>query len=169
MRILVTGAAGSGTTTLAAALAGDLHCPHIEADDFFWLPTVPPYRERRALKERHEMFFEALRAGNPCVIAGSIMGWGFDELLDIVVFRYLRTDVRLQRLREREIARFGSVDQGFLDWAAQYDAGPREGRSLAQHQASLATLHCPVLRLCEDLPVADLLTQVRRFLAETAK
>ena len=46
-RIHVTGASGSGTTTLGAALAARLHCPHFDADDYFWLPTDPPYEQKR--------------------------------------------------------------------------------------------------------------------------
>lgn len=41
LRVLITGASGSGTTTLAAALAAQLHAVHLDADDFFWLPTQP--------------------------------------------------------------------------------------------------------------------------------
>jgi hypothetical protein len=46
MRMLVTGAAGSGTTTLPAALAEHRSVPAIEADEAFWLPTDPRYRLR---------------------------------------------------------------------------------------------------------------------------
>ena len=54
------------------------------------------------------------------------------------------------RLREREIRRFGRVDPAFLAWAAQYDEGPLEGRSLSKHQAWLAKRRCTVLRLDGD-------------------
>lgn len=37
MRILVTVAAGSGTTTLAEAIADREVMHHLDADDFFWL------------------------------------------------------------------------------------------------------------------------------------
>jgi adenylate kinase family enzyme len=48
MRILVTGASGSGTTTLGKALAEQLACAFLDADDFFWFPTNPPFTQKRA-------------------------------------------------------------------------------------------------------------------------
>ena len=35
--ILITGAAGTGTTTLARALAAEWQLAHLEADDYLWL------------------------------------------------------------------------------------------------------------------------------------
>jgi adenylate kinase family enzyme len=43
-RIHVMGASGSGVTTLGRALADALAFPHYGTDDYFWLPTTPPYR-----------------------------------------------------------------------------------------------------------------------------
>ena len=42
-RIHILGASGSGTTALGQALAEHLRCPHFDTDDYFWLPTDPPY------------------------------------------------------------------------------------------------------------------------------
>jgi adenylate kinase family enzyme len=41
-RVHVLGASGSGTTTLARALANHWSVPHADADDYFWVPTDPP-------------------------------------------------------------------------------------------------------------------------------
>ena len=46
-RIHVMGAAGSGTTTLAQALSSRLRVPHFDSDEYYWIPTVPPYRIKR--------------------------------------------------------------------------------------------------------------------------
>jgi len=139
VRILVTGAAGSGTSTLAAALARRLGGTAIEADDFYWLPTTPPYRERRAAGSRLALAREALAGPGPRIVAGSVMGWGADieDAFDLIVFLRVPTALRLQRLREREMRRFGRVDEAFLAWAADYDTGTVEGRDLASHVAWL--------------------------------
>jgi hypothetical protein len=92
-----------------------------------------------------------------------------------VAFLYVPTDIRLHRLRDRETRRFGddAVSPGgwrhqetedFIEWAAHYDDGTREGRNLRRHQVWLNTLSCPVLRLDGALPVADLVDQVMRSL-----
>jgi hypothetical protein len=75
------------------------------------------------------------------------------------------TEIRLERLRARELRRYGheAIASGgrlhqahvaFLDWAARYDDGDPVERSRAMHDAWLATLTCRVLRLDGDRPVA---------------
>lgn len=51
-RLHVLGASGSGTTTLARALANHWSAPHADADDYFWVPTNPPYVEKRPEADR---------------------------------------------------------------------------------------------------------------------
>ena len=139
LRILVTGAAGAGTSTLAAALAQRLAGTAVEADDLFWLPTDPPYRDKRPAEARLALAREALAAPGPVVMAGSVVLWGreVEDAFDLIVFLRVPTPVRLERLRARETARFGCVDEAFLDWAGDYDTGTQEGRSLPSHLAWL--------------------------------
>ena len=48
----------------------------------------------------------------------------------------------------------------FLEWAGRYDAGGLEMRSRAFHEAWLATLSCPVVRLEGDLSAGEQLTRI---------
>jgi hypothetical protein len=77
----------------------------------------------------------------------------------------------LKRLRAREAAHFGADAVGpggwrheeaeaFVEWASHYDAGDREGRSLAKDEAWLADLPCPVARIDGAQPVAELVDQL---------
>lgn len=43
MRIYITGASGTGTSSLALALASKLQINHLESDDIFWENTDPPF------------------------------------------------------------------------------------------------------------------------------
>ena len=160
--ILITGAAGAGTTTLAAALARHLRCPHIEADDFLWLPSQPPYLHLADRAQRGERLLNAMTAAGRAVVAGSVTGWGqsLEDTFDHVVFLYLPTDLRLERLERREIERFGHAKPEFLDWAASYDNGTAAGRSLERHLQWLSERACPVLKLEGDMPTADRLQRV---------
>lgn len=172
-RIHLMGASGSGVTTLGRALAGRLALPHHDTDDYFWLPTVPPYQTTRPAAERlrlmHEMFLPRL----DWVQSGTVTGWGNELVLffDLVVFVTTPRELRLQRLRSREAAHFGAdaVAQGgwrheqtksFVEWASRYETGDREGRSLAQDEAWLAGLPCPVVRVDGSRPLADLVEQL---------
>jgi GNAT superfamily N-acetyltransferase len=157
MRIHITGASGSGTSTLGAALAGYLRIAHLDADDFYWLPTVPPYTAKRDPAGRLSLLVSTLREAGSSILSGSVMQWGRDveDTFDLVVFLYLDAPIRVERLRRREIEKLGHADPEFLEWAAQYDAGPKEGRSLARHRAWLQDRRCPVLELAGDMSVRD--------------
>jgi adenylate kinase family enzyme len=162
MRVLFTGAAGSGTTTLAKAFARQRGFAFLDADDFFWLPTEPPYRQRRAEADRLTLLSQAMGGFTNVAVSRSIPGWGqqLEQSFNLVVFLYVPAPVRLQRLHEREIARFGHADTAFLEWAALYDAGPPEGRSLARHRAWLLSLVCPVIHFEGEHTVEELLLRL---------
>jgi adenylate kinase family enzyme len=168
-RIHVVGASGAGVTTLGRALADALAIPHHDTDDYFWLPTSPPYRLQRQIADRLRLMNEMFLARSDWVLSGSLGGWGDQiiPLLDHVVFLYVPTEIRLSRLRDRE-ARRGwevGVTEEFIEWASHYDDGTREGRNLARHEAWLKQLHCPVLRLDGARPVADLVVRIVGALA----
>jgi len=107
-RIHILGASGSGATSLASAIGGKHGHRRLDTDDFFWVPTNPPYREKRPRDQRLALLREALLGSAPWVLSGSLCGWGDPLVLefDLVVFLVVPTPVRLARLRAREIARY---------------------------------------------------------------
>jgi hypothetical protein len=90
------------------------------------------------------------------------MGWGaaIEDAFDLVVFLRVPTALRLERLRERELRRFGRVDEAFLRWAADYDTGTTEGRDLASHLAWLDTLDAPQVTLAGPMTTAQQVAKV---------
>jgi uridine kinase len=168
VHIHITGASGSGATTLGAAIAQDLSLRHLDADSYYWLPTSPPFKEKRPPAERFTMLRTVIQSEPGVVLSGSIVGYGaeVEDAFDLIVFLYLPAGIRLERLRRRELEMYGKVDTAFLDWAAQYDEGPSDGRSLAKHNAWLAKRSCPVLRLEGDESVAQRLAHVRQALSD---
>jgi adenylate kinase family enzyme len=162
MRILITGASGSGTTTLGQALAARLGCAFFDSDDFYWVPTIPPFQRKQDPAVRAVRLLEAMQIVSAAVLAGSILNWGaeLEDSFSLIVFLTVPAEVRVARLREREIRRFGRADQAFLTWAAQYDEGTQEGRSLSKHEAWLAMRRCPVLRIDGDTSTHHRLAQV---------
>jgi adenylate kinase family enzyme len=159
-RVHFVGASGSGTTTLAAALAERVGCPHLDTDDYYWLPSDPPFVHVREEEPRTALLRADLEKPGGWALSGSLCGWGdvFIPMFDLVVFMFIPKDLRMARLRAREITRFGvenispgasmyAGSQEFLEWAAGYDDGGLENRSLRRHNEWLATLPGPVLRL----------------------
>ena len=176
-RIHITGASGSGVTTLGRGLANSLALPHHDTDDCFWLPTVPPYRQLREAADRLRLMHEMFVPRADWILSGGLSGWG-DELIpyfDLVIFMRTPQALRIQRLRAREAAHFGAEavapggwrhgeTESFIEWASHYEDGTREGRNLARHEAWVAALPCAVLHLDGARPLADLVTEVCRAL-----
>jgi adenylate kinase family enzyme len=180
-RIHFVGAAGSGATSLGRALAERLGCRHFDTDDYFWLPTNPPFSQPRDLPDRRALLAADLARYEDWVLSGSLSGWGdlFIPWIDLVVFLWVPTAVRLARLTERERQRFGEASLGpggamyeihsrFMAWAAAYDTGDLGMRSRARHEAWLAGLPCPVLRIEGDEPLSERLARIVRYLGTAA-
>jgi adenylate kinase family enzyme len=172
-RIHITGASGSGVTTIGQALASASGLPHHDTDDYFWQPTEPPYREMRPTKDRlrlmHEMFVP--RAG--WILSGSLVGWAqeLETIFDLVVFVSTPTPIRLERLRRREELRYGAGatalggrkyedTRAFFEWAANYDDPSFNGRSRVQHEAWLQTLKCKTIRIDGTRGIGELVDKI---------
>lgn len=147
MRILVTGASGSGTSTLGKALAANLTWGHVDLDDFYWMPTRPPFREKRDFESRLALLRNALGRDCAFVLSGLLMEWGLEveDSFALIVFLTVPASVRAARLEQREIERYGMRDEAFLAWDSQYDEGRLPGRSRQRHEAWLAKRTCPIL------------------------
>ena len=176
-RIHITGASGAGVTTLGKALGAALDMPQYDTDDFYWLPTDPPYCDKRPIPERLALL-EPLLAGEGWVLSGSVVSWGnpLMRFADTVVFVVTPTELRMQRLRRRESERYGDAiapggrmyegSQEFLTWASRYDEPGFPSRSRARHEEWLRAMALPVIRVDGSRPVGELVEQVTGELAK---
>jgi uncharacterized protein (DUF1810 family)/adenylate kinase family enzyme len=171
-RVGITGASGCGVTTLGAALAARLDAVHIDMDDHYWIATDPPYRQKREVPERLvRIRAEQARTGR-WVVSGTLDDWAESVTRDceLIVFLEVPTELRLERLRRRERARFGDsllpggamheTHREFIEWAAQYERGILPGRNKARHEKWLAGVAKPVLRLDGSRPTPDLVSEI---------
>jgi adenylate kinase family enzyme len=172
-RIHIFGAAGSGTTTLASALSAKHGHRHFDTDDFYWVPSDPPYQQSRSHSERRILLAGALGEADFWVLSGSLCGWGdaFVSQFELVVFLLVPVEERLARLHVRELMRYGSealaaggklhkAHVEFMNWAQGYDSGGLNMRSRALHEQWIARLPMPVLRLEGVRPVDTLLGEI---------
>lgn len=178
LRLHITGASGTGTTTLGVALAETLGLAHFDTDDYYWSRTEAPYSAKMPVKMRLDLIGGALRENSRSVLTGSFVSWGqpLTTWFDAVIFLRVPTDVRMKRLAARERERFGDeIDPGgarhelyasFMSWAEGYDDGDGTSRSLARHESWLSGLECPILRL-GDASVERRVEDVSAFIRAT--
>jgi len=171
--IHIFGASGSGTSTLGRAIADAFGYTFMDTDNYFWMPTDPPFTTKRPREDRVALMRRDIESADNVVISGSLTDWG-DELIPyftLVIRLVTDTEIRLQRLEAREQMRFGTrLDPGrdmyeehlkFMAWAAQYDDGGPNMRSKASHDAWQRLLTCPVLTLDGAASIEENLDRVR--------
>lgn len=166
-RIHILGASGSGTTSIAKRLAERVDYRHFDTDDFYWRRTSPPYITANEPHERQQQLSEALETHTQWVVSGSLCGWGdiFIPCFELVVYVHVEHETRLERLRQRESARFGDAIlpggdqheryQAFITWAAGYDSTENVSRNAARHKQWLQKIRCPVIHVVNERTVDD--------------
>ncbi|MFK7925670.1 MAG: AAA family ATPase [Bacteroidia bacterium] len=178
MKINVFGASGAGTTTLGKALADRYNSRFLDADDYYWQKTEPPFQYKVPLAERSKGLLRDLQSADAAVLSGSMTTWGEEwlEAFDLGVFLYIPPEVRMQRLQKREIERYGKqlqsdstiakTSKDFLAWARKYDAPNFEGRSITQHKDWIKIVRFPVLKIEGDFSVAELIEKLNDKVTE---
>ncbi len=175
MRIHILGASGSGTTTFGRALASELSFPFFDTDDFYWMPSNPPYVEKRPVSERIRLMKELFLERPRWVLSGSLTSWSetFIPYFDCVIFLSLNDELRLKRLRHREVTRYGedALSEGgvhykaysaFMNWAKQYENVTFDGRSRSVHEKWLSKLECQIIRLNSEYEVDELVKRATK-------
>ena len=181
-RINVIGASGVGKTTLGRALAAQLGVPHLDADDYYHLPTDPPYRVQRSPEERCALLERDLAPFEGWVLTGGAGTWVPAPALRITlhVFLTLPAELRMERLLRREQALYGARilaggdmeedHRVFMRWTAGYDDSTAEGtNTLACHEALLRGATCPVVRVTEPMGEDEALAYVLARMSELGR
>ena len=174
-RIHIFGASGAGTTTLGNLLAKRLNIPHFDTDEYFWIKTSIPYTEKREVNQRIELLKADLQKHPSWILSGSLCGWGdfAIPMFSLVVFLWIPHDLRMERLRAREIERYGleAISPGgwfhknheeFMAWAAQYDLPGIDIRKRELHEQWMSKLLCKVLRLEQLWSVQELALEIEK-------
>ncbi|WP_342648437.1 AAA family ATPase [Mucilaginibacter sp. CSA2-8R] len=177
MKIHIMGASGAGSTTLGKALSERWKHPYFDTDDYFWLSSAMPFTQRRAAEERNRFLKDDLQKHKDVIVGGSLVNWGdeWKTYFNLVVFLYLPPAIRLQRLMEREVERYGTaifdnperaaLYQQFLTWATGYDDNTTHGRTLNTHRNWLSALDCPVLEIEGDTTIDERVNLVEQTLS----
>ena len=144
-------------------MAKKLNWTFLDADDYYWEKTNPPFQKKIELEHRNRMLKKDFAANKNVIINGSLYTWSefWNTAFDLGVFLSIPKEIRMKRLLYREIERYGEQlktskkiqekSKVFLEWAAKYDDNNFEGRSMKQHQNWIKIMNCEVIALNGDL------------------
>ncbi len=176
--IHIFGASASGTTTLGRKICDELGYTLMDTDDYFWLPTNPPFSQKRPREERIELMKKDMDETENVVLSGSIAGWG-DALIPyftLAVRIEMDPAIRIDRLVKREKQRYGSrIEPGgdmyehhlaFVEWAKTYDTGGVDVRSKAKHDVWQKLLPCGILYLDGADTIEENFAKVKNMLGK---
>jgi len=163
LKIIIFGASGVGTTTLATSLAQRLNWVHLDADDYYWEDSQPPFQIKVPLEKRNENLKVDFNKHQNVLVSGSLITWSayWNTAFDFGVFLKLPPGIRMEQLKNRELERYGTTlktdkeiikkSTDFLAWAKRYDDVSFDGRSIRQHQNWTRLLDCEVIEMDGDL------------------
>jgi len=173
--ILIFGASGSGSTTLARSVSQRYGYHLIDTDDAIWEKSEPPFSIKKSELESQSILKEQLNRHKYNVICGSFVGWGdiFKKQIDLVIYMHLPLAVRLKRIQAREEARFQErVLPGgdlylqhldFLDWVSQYEILDESKRSQKQHEKWLLDMNVPIIYIKEEKTIEALMERISPY------
>lgn len=165
MHINIFGASGSGVTTLGKTLSERLDYPYFDSDHYFWFPSDPPFTNRRPPEERNAMINSEMAGNENWILGGSVINWNNNWRFDLSVFLYIPPAIRIWRLQQRELERYGDIIytdrernklyNEFIDWARGYDELITNSRSLHSHKNWMNKLTTPLLIIEGDTTVEE--------------
>ncbi|HSP21325.1 MAG TPA: shikimate kinase [Planococcus sp. (in: firmicutes)] len=166
MKIQIIGGSGTGKTTLGKFIGEKERLKWIDTDNYIWKDNV--FTESYPVEERVEMYRRDMESFKDYVASGSVYAWykdGFSDR-DLLVFLYLDENLRLERLRAREVQRNsrlsldeqGEVTNEFLQWCQTYlmVADKDMVGTYAEHAHQMEKSKSPVLKLDSSLPLEEL-------------
>lgn len=130
MKVQIIGGSGTGKSTLAKFISEKENIKWIDTDRYLWKDES--FTENYPVERRKEMYEKDMESECAYVVSGSIFSWhpnGFNDR-DLFVFLYLDEEIRMKRLRRREIKRNnpkktwrdedGNMTNEFIEWCKTY-------------------------------------------------
>lgn len=172
MKIQIIGGSGTGKSTLAKCISEKANMKWIDTDRYLWKDES--FTENNSIEIRKQLYQKDMEEGGSCVVSGSVFSWcpeGFNDR-DLLVFLSLDEQMRMERLRKREIQRNGLsemwLDENghytneFLEWCKTY--GTEQDKTMAGTYAEQAyqieISKSPVLKLDSSRPVEVLCSEI---------
>lgn len=156
-RMIIFGANGAGKTTLGKECSRLLQIPHLDIEDYAFLPSPIPYTAPRSKEDCRRLLMADLFKHPACIFTAvqGDFGEDFFTSFGLAVYLYAPVEVRIKRIQERSLQQYGerilnggdmaSQQAEFLQFAASRSIEPivEWGRSFS----------CPMLCLDGEKPI----------------
>ena len=157
--ICICGLNGSGKTALASALAKELKLKHMDIEQYYFTSTDNPYASSRTRAEVEQLLLEDIKQ-NPRFVFSAVNGNMIPEInanYDLVVYLNVPLDMRMKRIRQRAIDKFGDrvLPGGDMYKQEEKFFAYAEKRTPEKIDNWLETLSCRVIRLDGTKPIQE--------------
>lgn len=162
--IIIMGLNGSGKSTICRELAGLLNYRRMDVEDYYFLDSDIPYTKSRTQEEVKQLMLDDIKHYHNYILSSVGCNWGSEivSTYKLAVLLYAPLEVRLERIKQREIARFGNR---VLDGGDMYESQRRfhdmvVSRSAEDVRLQACSLTCPVLEIDATQPLKEILNLI---------
>ena len=157
--IAIVGANGSGKTTLGKYLANLLGYTHMDVEDYYFKDSKIPYTNPRTREEVKELLFVDIKKQDQFILSSVNCDFGDDinAMYDCVIYIKVPLEIRLNRVKQRSVDKFGSrvleggdmyeQEQGFFRFVAS--------RTMDKTDTWLQNIKCPIIYINGTEPIAS--------------
>ena len=164
--IAIVGLNGSGKTTLGRALAEALGYFRIDVEDYYF-PAEGAFDKPRSRDEVERLMLADIEKHGDFVLSAVCADFAsIEKYYDLVVYLEAPKDIRMERIRQRSVDRFGDRvlpggdlyenEEKFFAFAAK--------RTPEKVEKWIADLTCRVIRLDSEKSVAQLVADTQKIL-----
>ena len=167
--ICVCGLNGSGKTTLAGALAKALNFKHMDIEQYYFTSMYNPYALSRTRVEVERLILDDIKQ-NPLFVFSAVNGDMTPEIndnYDLVVYLDVPLDMRMKRIRQRAIDKFGDrvLPGGDMYEQEEKFFAYAEKRTPDKIENWLKTLSCKAIRLDGTKPIQENVELIKSLLS----
>lgn len=159
--IIIMGLNGCGKSTICHELANLLNYRCMDVEDYYFLDSDIPYTKSRTREVVKQLILDDIKIYHNYVLSSVGCNWGPEivSTFKLAILLYAPLQVRLERIKQREITRFGNrvLEGGDMYESQKQFRDMVASRSAEDIKQQACSLSCPVLEINATLPVKDIL------------
>jgi thymidylate kinase len=139
----------------------------MDVEDYYFLDSDIPYTKSRTHEEVKQLMLDDIKTYHKYVLSSVGCDWGSEIVatFKLAILLSAPLQVRLERIKQREIARFGNR---VLEGGDMYESQKRfhnmvSSRCAEDIKQQAGSLTCPVLEINATLPVEEILNQISGY------